>query len=240
MSVTHLSDTELSFVSDSFVRLVFGTIAFVILYYDYFLTLGDEFQRYWGRPSSPVSFGFFFNRYLSVLGNIPVLIQFYGNPLSPLVTAALQLQRVHALYGGSKRVLGLLLAVGSILASVVIWAWVALMQAGSSPSYNHLVHEFAPVLVGCNTSVSETQGICALYFGVILLLHMSNIWTSVFTQCPLLLSFGLPRLPRAPSSIATTLMSRLMLNLRDPRIRGDALTMPSSSIVLTSEIVIDQ
>ena len=50
-----------------------------ILYYDYFITLGMEIELYWRKPMSLGSFGFFLNRYLSVLGYIPAMIEFYGS-----------------------------------------------------------------------------------------------------------------------------------------------------------------
>ena len=50
-----------------------------ILYYDYFITLGMEIELYWRKPISLGSFGFFLNRYLSVIGYIPAMIEFYDS-----------------------------------------------------------------------------------------------------------------------------------------------------------------
>ena len=79
------------------VRLAFSTAAFgesnlsrsptvryscnsgpAVLYFDYSLTFGDEVERFWMRKFSPAAFGFFLNRYLSVLGHIPVMYEFFG------------------------------------------------------------------------------------------------------------------------------------------------------------------
>ena len=53
-----------------------------LLYYDYFLTFDMEVERFWGRPPSLISCGFFLNRYLSILGHIPVTLEFFGTSLS--------------------------------------------------------------------------------------------------------------------------------------------------------------
>ncbi|RPD60805.1 hypothetical protein L227DRAFT_610899 [Lentinus tigrinus ALCF2SS1-6] len=59
-----------------------SAIAFALLYYDYALTFGAEVERFWrfrmGRPSWG-GIGFFLNRYLSVLGHIPVIWEFFGS-----------------------------------------------------------------------------------------------------------------------------------------------------------------
>lgn len=48
----------------------------VILYYDYSLTFADEVARFWNRKNFTwASFLFFVNRYLVLLGNIPIMIE---------------------------------------------------------------------------------------------------------------------------------------------------------------------
>ena len=48
----------------------------VILYYDFFLTLGTEVERYWTPgPWNVVSTLFFLNRYVGLLANMPVAYQ---------------------------------------------------------------------------------------------------------------------------------------------------------------------
>ena len=52
-------------------------LALAILYYDYFLTIGIEFERYWRLRPFKWNWGialFFFVRYVGVWGHIPVLI----------------------------------------------------------------------------------------------------------------------------------------------------------------------
>lgn len=53
----------------------------VVLYYDYALTLGDEIERFWNRDAFTwTSLFFFMNRYLVLLGNIPVMFQSFWAP----------------------------------------------------------------------------------------------------------------------------------------------------------------
>ncbi|KAI0695282.1 hypothetical protein C8T65DRAFT_744073 [Cerioporus squamosus] len=72
------NDVLLITKSDTAIRYV-STVAFAILYYDYALTVDTEIERIWRRPWSLVSFGFFLNRYLSLLGHIPVMYEFYAS-----------------------------------------------------------------------------------------------------------------------------------------------------------------
>ena len=46
-----------------------------ILYYDYLLTFGDEVRFFWRRRPGSVTILFFVNRYLSIVGNVPVILQ---------------------------------------------------------------------------------------------------------------------------------------------------------------------
>ena len=62
--------------------LIQALLASAILFYDYLLTFSMEVERFWSRARSAcpslVSCGFVLNRYLSLFGNIPVLIEFYA------------------------------------------------------------------------------------------------------------------------------------------------------------------
>ncbi|KAF8217404.1 hypothetical protein K438DRAFT_1557339, partial [Mycena galopus ATCC 62051] len=48
-----------------------------ILFYDYFLTLDWEISRYWGRSCTWPTALFFANRYGTLLGNIPVVVEYF-------------------------------------------------------------------------------------------------------------------------------------------------------------------
>ncbi|KAJ3841571.1 hypothetical protein F5878DRAFT_6877, partial [Lentinula raphanica] len=50
----------------------------VILVYDYLLTLDIEIERFWKRDTRRIaSVLFFINRYLSLVGNIPLVLFFF-------------------------------------------------------------------------------------------------------------------------------------------------------------------
>lgn len=51
----------------------------VVLYYDYFLTLGAEVQYFWGRKFSLSTFLFFAPRYLILIGGIPMALKYFGH-----------------------------------------------------------------------------------------------------------------------------------------------------------------
>ncbi|KAG6906223.1 hypothetical protein DXG01_015133 [Tephrocybe rancida] len=53
-------------------------VSFTILYYDYALTLPAEIDRFWStRTISWVSGFYYLNRYLTLFGHIPVVVQNY-------------------------------------------------------------------------------------------------------------------------------------------------------------------
>jgi hypothetical protein len=54
---------------------------YVLLYYDYFLTLSDEVDRFWHPgPHSWASIIFFANRYIALLGHLPFVWSVYADP----------------------------------------------------------------------------------------------------------------------------------------------------------------
>ena len=58
----------------------------VILYYDYFLTLSKEVDRFWHPgPHTWASIVFFANRYIALLGHVPFLYRVYGDPCKVMV-----------------------------------------------------------------------------------------------------------------------------------------------------------
>jgi len=115
---------------------------YVLLYYDYFLTLSDEVDRFWHRgPHSWGSIIFFANRYLALRGHLPFVVSVYIDPckigniqpilnkshgalifLLHILTSVILVMRVYALYFRNKLVLTL---VGvEALAAMGIGLWV--------------------------------------------------------------------------------------------------------------------
>ncbi|KAF9058425.1 hypothetical protein BDP27DRAFT_1153872, partial [Rhodocollybia butyracea] len=98
-----------------------------ILFYDYFLTLDLEVECFWGWSAKGfATLLFYINRYLSLLGNIPIIIfsfwpeRVLHHNVSKLDTLLLSMQslitlsrvlfilRLYALYDKDKRILGFL------------------------------------------------------------------------------------------------------------------------------------
>jgi hypothetical protein len=52
-----------------------------LLYYDYLLTLFDEIKYVWRNKFSLISYVFVLNRYLSVVGYIPIVYFYLGAPV---------------------------------------------------------------------------------------------------------------------------------------------------------------
>jgi hypothetical protein len=68
-------------LSHPFVKDIPLMIEAVLLYYDYFLTLSDEVDRFWHPgPHSWASIIFFANRYIALLGHLPFVWSVYADP----------------------------------------------------------------------------------------------------------------------------------------------------------------
>ncbi|KAJ3785816.1 hypothetical protein GGU10DRAFT_434288 [Lentinula aff. detonsa] len=108
-------------------------ISFTLLYYDYFLTLGEEVNLFWSyRSLTWVTIMFYVTRYFSILGSIPVMFghfwlghvavclslqtyhQYYALILQVFI-GVLLLLRTYALYERNFKVLVLLVVVGLAL-----------------------------------------------------------------------------------------------------------------------------
>ncbi|KAI9443927.1 hypothetical protein H4582DRAFT_1045945 [Lactarius indigo] len=121
-----------------------------ILYYDYLLTLPLEIQYLW----YPNKLGWFtvaclLNRYLPILGHIPLAVSYITRQDDLLVCEGLHLYheafgmflqslagflcliRVYALYGRSLRILGILFMVGTGSILVGCWAMIGSRRAGA-------------------------------------------------------------------------------------------------------------
>ncbi|KAJ7728700.1 hypothetical protein DFH07DRAFT_850965 [Mycena maculata] len=245
----------------------FNIISFTLLFYDYFLTLDWEISRYWGTPFSWPSTLFFLNRYGTLLGNIPVVIQYFWSLESTpqkimvclhlesyhqyfiiatqLMVGVMLILRTHALYERNRRVLILMLAVAA--SGVVVGLWSVITGKTGNTVEN------LPLYFGCNYAISQSQGVSlasawagvavfdcmiflltlykvfsrrrtrgtdlftvllrdgSVYFGVMVMSNLSNILSFVL---------GSPYTRGIATTwtniISSIMISRLMLNLRDP------------------------
>ncbi|KAJ6592953.1 hypothetical protein B0H19DRAFT_1088826 [Mycena capillaripes] len=243
-----------------------------LLFYDYFLVLDWEISRYWGTPFTWPNVLFFANRYGTLLGNIPVVMEsFWSENSTPekikvsiclgiesyhqyfiiatqLMVGAMLMLRTYALYERSKRILALLIAF--TVGAVAVGIWSVLSGKAVNESTN------LPLYFGCNYPISPEQGLSlatawagvavfdcmiffltlykvfsrrrpngtslltvllrdgtriSVYFGVMVITNLSTILTCIL---------GTPYTRGFTStfvSITSSIMiSRLMLNLRDP------------------------
>ncbi|KAJ3892294.1 hypothetical protein GG344DRAFT_64696 [Lentinula edodes] len=226
-------------------------IEFVILAYDYLLTFDLEIERFWKRDTKRLAaILFFVNRYLTLLGNVPFVLLFfrpglilrysdgrealdlYAQILIYVVQiniSILFLLRMHAIYGGSKRIAGFL---GVVLIGMMVNNVVQLYLADrTGPAA--VDPPSASAQVGTIPSFSDTQsglfvdwniygymmsrGIGTvvmrdglMYFGIITLATLANILAFAFGT-----EFTKGLLPIFSNIISSVMMSRLMLNLRE-------------------------
>jgi hypothetical protein len=257
-------------------ELNFSAISFTLLFYDFLLTLDLEISRYWGTPLSWPTLLFFLNRYLTLLGNVPAVVQrFWTTPSTPdkikicrqlayyhqwfiiatqIIIGAILFLRTYALYGKDKRILGLMAAVGACMIGVCIWGAIFAGRAVDVwPGAN------VPVDIGCFHEITHVQSTgliiawgsmtvfdCliffltlyralsrrystglhllrvllrdgSLYFGVVLISNVSNILTFVFGG---LYTRGV--LTTFTNIVSSILISRLMLNIRNPALSTTA------------------
>jgi hypothetical protein len=248
----------------------FFAIGLVIIYYDYLLTLPMEVVRFWSLPDITwVSFFFYINRYLSVLGHLPLLFEVFWRTRNPtdrmdtcrhlqtyhqylavtiqVVVGTILIMRTFALYGRSLLVLITLVA---LACGVALFSGWAILSGKPNDNSGVIMPPF-----GCLRSVSASQGKRfalawggmlsfdvvvflmtlykslsigragdrtllnvlvrdgAMYFAVIALATLANILTFIFDQ-PLVKGM----LTTLTNALSTALISRLMLNLRDPRL----------------------
>ncbi|KIK54908.1 hypothetical protein GYMLUDRAFT_48294 [Collybiopsis luxurians FD-317 M1] len=164
-------------------------IQFVILIYDWLLTLDREIELFWKRDCKRLpAILFFVNRYLSLLGAVPTSVIYFmskpiliSNPqlggrhldfyldvflvLIQLNLSALFILRVTAIYGGSKRILIFLSALGT---GVIVNGAVQLSIADRMP-----LTEIKP------PSVADEVGNVPI-FSFAQGLHLIYLWAGVF------------------------------------------------------------
>jgi len=160
------------------IDLYLQVIALSILYYDYLLTITSEIERYWiplARGSSPrdvftwTTFLFLVTRYLGIFGHIPVGMEMFWQKhtsfCSVLVTyhqffsivvqiliGVLLILRTYALYSRSKWVLWLTCSLTALAIGIGAYA---IVQIHTSAPPDPL-----PINLGCNDTISTTQGHC--------------------------------------------------------------------------------
>lgn len=144
----------------------FYFIGFAILYYDHFLTFGEELRVVWKRPKRPGAYWFFINRYFAFFANIAVTVCQHGKlgftpkqcksysyfgqlhlVVTQILVGNLLTMRVYALYECSKRILGFMIVVMICGTSVAVWS---ILGTESMP---------ADTITGCHMGLTQDSGI---------------------------------------------------------------------------------
>ncbi|KAI0043586.1 hypothetical protein FA95DRAFT_1609271 [Auriscalpium vulgare] len=139
------------------VSTAISVIPLAILYYDWLLVLDREVALFWPPKNKLgwVSVCYLLNRYISILGYIPLVRDSftYGGAsqvVLQILVGVLSLIRVYALYNRSRYVLGLLLVAGAVCVAIAVW-----MIASDNTESIGII---SSVLMGCREFVSDAQG----------------------------------------------------------------------------------
>ncbi|KAJ7624336.1 hypothetical protein DFH06DRAFT_755755 [Mycena polygramma] len=265
----------------------FNLVSFSILFYDYFLVLDWEISRYWGSQFTWVNALFFANRYGTLLGNIPVVMEYFWSEnssptkikvclglesyhqyfiiASQIMIGAMLILRTYAIYERSKRVLTLMITV--TVAAVAVGLWSVLTGKAVDKSTN------LPLYFGCNYPTSREQGLSlaaawagvavfdcmiflltlykvfsrrrpnstdlltvllrdgSVYFGVMVMSNVSNILTFVLGT-----SYTRGIATTFTNIISSIMITRLMLNIRDPALAHMSGRLTQSTTLQTGNI----
>ncbi|KAF9558567.1 hypothetical protein CPC08DRAFT_638831, partial [Agrocybe pediades] len=209
------------------------------LYYDHFVTVGQEIEYLWKRPKRHSSYWFFANRYVAFFGNIAVTVlgftDLYSQCLkhrsckkynlfrqlflivNQVLVCVLLTLRIYALYGCSKRILTYMVGSGAILIAVSCWA-----------------------LFGQKSAPSETGGGCHVGLStgtyVVVLLHcLAGAWEALFVYDSII--FGLTVFKtwnaRRDHSITGISIPIITLILRDGAIYFAVMALCNLANILT-------
>ncbi|KAH7912631.1 hypothetical protein BJ138DRAFT_1100129 [Hygrophoropsis aurantiaca] len=230
-------------------------ISYSILIYDYLLTFSVEVERFWRRPTLSWAYVLFFaNRYINLVGHIPVAAKTFwaSNPtlhedtrynqfvivFIQVIGAILMIMRVYALYDKNRRILFPLLLLGMVVLTVGFgYAYVTvelqrftsvaltLDRLGLAIAWSGLLVFDAVIFAltlyksWCNGSIGERTLVDivlrdgTLYFAIMTAANVGNILTFLLAA-PAARASG----STITNILSATMISRLMLNLRDPKI----------------------
>jgi hypothetical protein len=182
MSQLNAADIQTQVVWNKCVELV----AFVVLLYDYLLTLDLEVERFWKRETIGLtSILFFVNRYLTLLGNIPIAVVFFWSEpvlrhnrchvletyqqlflsLVQLFISIAFILRVYALYDASRRIAVFLCVVAAAMIGNGLLQW---RLSDKASALGVVMSGAVSGQVGCIQSYTTAQG-----------LHMVYLWLGV-------------------------------------------------------------
>jgi len=273
-----------------FITNCVATAAFTILYYDYALTFHLEVNRFWKmRRLTWASSLFYLNRYLSLVGHIPVIVQYFLPPMGSqrfmtcmvlssfhqylaiivqAIVGVFQVMRTYALYDQKLSVLLSLCSSGSVAIIYGIWAvmrgqglkyteedlpmrgclpplseamsfrlasaWTAMLAFDVIIFVMTLYKSITRKREGDSTILHVIIRDGAIYFGVIMVAALSVILS--FRLSP---PHGKGLTTTLTNIISSTMVSRIMLNLRNPKLsttfRSDS-TASQEDAIFTSVV----
>ncbi|KAI0673081.1 hypothetical protein C8Q78DRAFT_1068538 [Trametes maxima] len=241
-----------------------------VLYYDYCLTFSMEIERFWQSARlSLVSSLFVLNRYLGLLGPIPVLVEYFWNlptqvrdcrqlqiyhqyyaVISQVIVGVILIMRTYAFYDRNKRLLSALLGFGATLTifTVLMTTRLKTWPTGTTHEEPDSLNIGACSAIGwiCMLAVDtliftltlaktirmrETfrqHSLLQVLFrdvlvrrtnvrgSILVIANVANILTFLIDDS----NRGLATTPA--NALATTLVSRMFLNLRNPHLRPGA------------------
>ncbi|TFK23592.1 hypothetical protein FA15DRAFT_458899 [Coprinopsis marcescibilis] len=242
-----------------------AAVAYGLLYYDYFITFTREIKWIWipqgrKRRANWMTWFFFANRYLSIIGHIPTIYQYFvtsNNPLRLPVSRLLTYHevlifilqvfagvfliiRTYALYHKSKLVLGALLAVGLAILALSVWAIVvgkhhynaedALLDTCLMPTAKDQARRFAGVYAGI-------LALDLLIFGLTMFKSVQHIRRDNSFILRVLLRDGVIYFSLISLSTLSVIVSLLIL---DPYSRGNTIVVSNClTATLISRLILN-
>ncbi|KAJ3785711.1 hypothetical protein GGU10DRAFT_332878 [Lentinula aff. detonsa] len=180
MSELSASDIQIQVNWDHYVELIEFVLS-VILIYDYLLTFDIEIERFWKRETKRfASILFFINRYMTLLGNIPiVLLFFWPEPgrgaldlfaqilifLVQFNISVLFVLRMYAIYSSSRRIVAFL----SVVLTAMVVNNVVQLYLADRTGLAAVDPPSAVAQIGSIPSFSNAQG-----------LHLAYLWIGIF------------------------------------------------------------
>ncbi|EKM56611.1 uncharacterized protein PHACADRAFT_207814 [Phanerochaete carnosa HHB-10118-sp] len=196
-------------------------LPFVILYYDYLLTLPTEIERYWTADLSPRRgpVWFLFCRYLSLVGNVPVLMRVAW----PLDDHRFSLVRHRTPAPEEPAAIGCNVATSSAMgyitdilpcSSDLAITWSA-MLCHDIMIFTLTLYKALSLRGGSRTIVDVLLRDGTMYFGLFNEHYASYVPICTSKKRPPMIK-GITA--TFTNILSTTLIARLMLNIRDPKI----------------------
>ncbi|KAF4591231.1 hypothetical protein EYR40_009834 [Pleurotus pulmonarius] len=215
-----------------------------ILFYDFSLTLGTESKRFWEYPVwSSAAVLFYLNRYVGLSGHIVIAFfflkpDFLVNTNAPkscskfelfselhvalihIIISGILIIRTSALYNNDRRIkYGLCFLLFLMIVNGLVQWCIRTSKGPHGSPVNQAVVENSPLKRNCYIPYGHQQSIGCIYFALLLISNVPNILVILLSP-PYLKNL----LPMFVNALSSTAMSRLMLNLRDPLLRGSQET----------------